>query len=348
MVATKFQKHGSFKEHAKALKSLLSAQTFTTKGRVVLIYGNCDVLLSESIRQLRELAALQNITVNSSEATLINEANIGSICQQGSLFEPATLFLLKRAELSKDLVKTLSKFPQSTAGLNHLCLVYQSDNPPAQLISTLNKLDALLVPCLIPWPNEIPQVIHALAESLGARLTNDSVTALLSATGDDLTNNFNELKKISLISGRSKAKLTATEINSHLGMLRTDDLRLLEHHLLEKQWAKALAMANRLMTHGEKALSLVAVIANHCRTIIKLSMVKLASQSPQAIAAATAIPPFVIKTYAPFLNHPIDLAPYLETLKLCQEADLTLKSERISENLLISRMIDALAVTAYN
>jgi DNA polymerase III delta subunit len=342
-VASKYIKHGSFRDHVAAIKPLLSGKSLSTSHHLIVLYGTSDLLLNETARLLRERAVACHAATTNLEATAINEATLTAMTQQASLFEPASFYLVRRTEAAKSLAKILGTLRDVEFSSNHLCFVYQGDSITAALKTALTKLKAVFVPCFVPWPNEIPQVIGSLAEQIGLKLLPEAVPLLISANGDDLAKNHNELRRLHCIFGSNAEPLGAAEISPHLGLLRENESVQLERLLIQKQWAKAYALSANLIARGEKALPLVALLANHCRTVLKLTAASERGVSPQALATAANVPPFVVKTYQPYLSRMTNPLPYEKALGLCQEADHLLKSERFSEDLVITRIIDAIA-----
>ncbi|MCX6105270.1 MAG: DNA polymerase III subunit delta [Proteobacteria bacterium] len=342
-MASKYIKHGSFRDHVAAIKPLLSGKSLSTSPRLIVLYGTSDLLLNETARVLREQAVACHAATTNLEATAINEATLTAMTQQASLFEPASFYLVRRSEAAKSLAKILGSLGDVEFSSNHLCFVYQGDSIAAALKTALTKLKAVFVPCFVPWPNEIPQVIGSLAEQIGLKLLPEAVPLLISANGDDLAKNHNELRRLHCLFGSNAGPLGAAEISPHLGLLRENESVQLERLLIQKQWAKAYALSANLIARGEKALPLVALLANHCRTVLKLTAANERGVSPQALATAANVPPFVVKTYQPYLSRMTNPLPYEKALVLCQEADHLLKSERFSEDLVVTRIIDAIA-----
>ena len=342
-MASKYIKHGSYRDHVTAVKPLLSGKSLSVVPRLIVLYGTSDLLLNETARLLRERAMTCQAATTNLEATAINEAMLAAMTKQSSLFEATSFYLIRRTESAKSLAKIMGSQRDFDSSGNHLCFVYQGDSIAAALKTVLTKKKAVLVPCFVPWPNEIPQVIDSLAEQIGLKLLPEAVQLLISANGDDLAKNHNELRRLLCIFGPDTGPLGAADLSPHLGLLRENDSVQLERLLLQKQWAKAYALTANLIARGEKALPLVALLANHCRTAIKLTAATERGVSPQALATAANVPPFVVKTYQPYLSRMTNPMPYEKALGLCQEADHLLKSERFSEDLVVTRIIDAIA-----
>jgi DNA polymerase III delta subunit len=322
----------SYRDHAPALKALTGAKALPP---VVLVYGKSEYLLGESVRVLRAKAAAAGAVTQACEAPALTEATVAALGGQASLFEPATLFLVRRVETAKSLPKLLALLPAGGPRANLLLLVLASDNVPAPLKAELDRLGAALVPCVDPWPSEAPQALAAVAESLGLKLRPDAVQLLLAAHGVDLVKQHNELARVALALGASAtaAPLSAEALAPHLGMLREDEAFQLDKLLLARQWAKAQALASALLARGEKPLALLGILASHCRTAIRV-----------AEGAEVRLPPFVLKGFEQAIRRGTPTEKYQRALAICQETDLKLKSSRVSEELLLGRVLAALSV----
>ena len=104
-MASKYIKHGSFRDHVAAIKPLLSSKSLSTSPRLIVLYGTSDLLLNETARLLREQAKACHAATTNLEATAINEATLTAMTQQASLFEPASFYLVRRTEAAKSLGK---------------------------------------------------------------------------------------------------------------------------------------------------------------------------------------------------------------------------------------------------
>jgi len=345
-LSAKFLKHGAFRDHLDAVKAALSASASSGQGRLILVYGSCDALLGEAVAKLRDSAVEAGAVVTSCEANQINEASLTSMLQQGSLFDPISFYLIRRCEAAKNLQRSLSVISSLDQSVNSLCLVYHGENPPAPLKALLTERKATLVPCYQPWPNEVPQAICYFADGLKLKLTSDGVQALLSANGDDLAINLNELRRLKCLFGDNDKALNAGDLAPHLGGMRVDEANQLERLLLARQWAKAQALSSQLLHRGEKALQILAIVANHIRVTLKLQdAYSKGIKSPPSLAQAAQVSSFVVKNYLPLVQRVSNPAPYRTALSLCHQADVSLKSSRSDEDLVVASIIDALAMT---
>lgn len=324
----------------------LASGTSPDKGRLYLAYGSCDALIIETSRKLSECAIENGAVVTAVEAAQITESSLTSMLQQGSLFDPVNLYLIRRCEAAKNIVKSIACIKQARRSPNSLCFIYFGENPPVPLKSLFVEQKAALIPCYQPWPNEITQVIGYFAQSLKLKLTNDGTQALISANGDDLALNLNELRRLKCIFGDRSRALSANDLAPHLNGMRSDEAAQLERLLLQEQWAKAHALSSQLLNRGERALPILAILTSHIRTTLKLhAAISKGNKTPAGLAQTAQVPPFVIKNYLPLVQRVKNPSSYRAALAECHHADVLLKSRRCHEDLVLASIIDALAMT---
>lgn len=336
-------KRPSYREHAPALKVLVPGGKLASDAKVVCVYGSSEYLLNHSVEKLRKGALKAGMSYQSLEAAQLDETTLTALTSQASLFEPATLYVLRRVEQAKNLAKLLKLVDSGASLANHLVLVLLGEGPQTGLKSELDRLKSKVVPCFEPWPSEMPEAVQAIADSLGLRFAADAVQLLVDAHGNDLVKHRNEIQKLAFLLPNAERSLTAGEIAPHLGMLREDDAFQLDKLLLQRQGAKAQALVSGLLSRGEKGLGLVSILAGHCRNCLKLGAALADGKTPDQLTGLVRLPPFIIKNYAQSLGRSMDPKPYAKALLLCQDADRLMKSTPVREELLLSQIIEALA-----
>lgn len=323
-------KHRSIREFKADLASLDER-----KCKQLFVFGSCEYLSKITLQHYKQQCAYAGIdNVCSIEASSIDESQWISLLDQPSFFEPASLFVLRRCEQAKSIVKLMQVAQSTVSSSNRVCFFYGSDNVPTVVKALTTKSDSLSsVSCLEPWPNEIPTLVKEMATKLRLAMTVDAIDFLIASIGSDLSSLDNEISKLSLILAEETAPITAKTIAPHLGMLREDDAFTLANLLLAKQWAKAQALSGSLLQRGESALALVGIIANHCRNAARIAM--------GAQTSEIRLPPSVYQNYKrAYYRH--DPVTFIKALEKCRQIDLLLKSSKISDEILVASLIDSL------
>lgn len=334
---SKAPKRGAYREHVAAVKDL-------DRAGVLFVCGSSEFLLNRTMDRIRAGASQAGLPYAAVEAQAVNEALIMQIGSQGSLFEPASLYVFRRVEQARALPKLLKALPSGDLA-NRLVLVYRGESAPAPLKTELTRLKARQIPCFEPWPNEIPDVVASLAQDAGLRLGRDAVQLLLEMNGTDLVTHHHEITKLSLIFAKAEAPLNRADLAPHLGLLREDDAYQLDKLLLQRHWARAQALTAHLIQRGEKGVALLGIVSSHCRNMLKIADAQARGLSRADFEAEARIAPFILKSYMQGLDGQTRAEPrrYLKALHLCCETDALLKSSGIQEDLLLARVIDELA-----
>jgi DNA polymerase-3 subunit delta len=341
-----FPKKPTFRDWQTAAGTIGQGERLAAKAGFVCIYGTAEFLLNHTVELARRYAETKlGLQVTAVEAGTLGPAVLRDLLGQGSLFDPATAYVVRRCEASKSLGATLKTV--STAGntSNLLILVHKGEAPAAAAKTELERLGAAVVPCFDPYPNEVPMLTRQLAKARGLNLGGSAADVLLETTGADLGRLDNELEKLALIFADRLAKgveISAQELAPHLGLLREDDAFQLDRLLLARQLTKAQALAATLVRRGEKGLSLLAILASHSRNALRCIELMRNGAGPGELASAMRLPLFIVKNYAQALRG-ADPRPYARCLARCQEADVFLKTSGLSDDLCLAYVLDALA-----
>lgn len=342
MAEFKSQKPG-FLKFVAVLKQLHSPRTIENTNLFVT-YGKSSWLVQESVRALRATAKKAGIAIAALEGKELNDGKLTDIFLQSSLFEPSTLYIINKADQAKTLIARLAD--ANIAELtNKLVLVMSSDRIPAALAKISTSSQALEIPCFPPWPNEMPKAIEAFAAIEGINLDSGAVHALLEFVGHDLQILKNEIVRLALHFGAEKKTLSRNEIAPLLGVLKEDDIYQLDRHLLEKKWSLANSLLIDLINRGEKPLSVLAMLSNHCRNVLNICDGISKGLTPVEISNRTRLPAFILKNYLQSARS-VRVPAYEQALTACHHADRTLKSAPIDGTLLLSQVIAALADTS--
>ncbi len=341
-----FPKKPVFRDWQAAAGTIGQGERLTAAKGFVCIYGTSEFLLNHTVALARRHAAdTLGLAVTGLEAPTLNPGTFNNLLGQASLFDPATAYVIRRAEQLKSLGTLLKAVKGKDPTPNLLLFVHKGEGPLAAAKTELERLGAGVVPCFDPYDNEVPLLARQLAKARGINLAGAAAELLLDSTGTDLGRLDNELQKLGLIFADRAGKgveISAAEVAPHLGMLREDDAFQLDRLLLARQTAKAHALAGSLLRRGDKGLALVGILASHCRNALRCIDLMGRGVSPGELPSALRLPPFIAKNYAQALRG-ADPRRYARGLSRCQEADVFLKTSRLSEDLCLAYVLEALA-----
>ena len=339
-----FPKKATFRDWQGAFGTIGAGERLAIDRGFVCIYGPSEFLVNHSVEILRRrVTEKKGFASLALEAPTLDANRLQGLLGQGSLFEPATCYVVRRLEQAKGFGAVLKQAHDAQSTDNLIVLVHKGESPLPTIKTELEKLGAVIVPCVDPWPNEVPPLVRPMAKTHGVMLTGAAVDFLIETTGGDLGKLDNELTKLGLIfhAAHEPARdLDLADVAPHVGMLREDDAFQLSRLILAKQVAKAQVLAAALLDRGESALALIGIIASHCRSSIRFLEFSRTGMPPAEVASAMHLPPFVVKTYAQHLRGDTP-ARFVRGLLRCQEADVFLKTSRMGEGTTLAYVLDA-------
>lgn len=327
-------KHASIRDFRQALDRLSVA-------RLGVCFGSCSYLVDRGIAAFMA-AGPKDALSSSLEANSLSAEQWTSLLEQPSIFEPKTNYLLRRCDRPAKLKELIEIF-FATPSTHRALLVTSTETLPSEIAQLSRQQQLAVIPCLEPWPNEIPALAEDMLKAEGLLLGRDALHALLAHTGPDPMLLFNEIKKLKMIFRQQEGSLGAQDLAPYLGLLREDDAFALSSLLLKREWNKAHALLVSLLARGTEPLPLLGVIAAHCRHAIRIAVGTSQGRSPRDLAQEIRLPPSVFREYSQscYRQSP---TPYLRCLARCRETDTLLKSQRIDPGLLLARLIDSLAL----
>lgn len=340
-------KKPGFRDYIQALK-LLGSDRGVNNNHFFFIYGKAPWLEQEAVRTLRQSALRNDLATATLEGKEVSENMLNQMFSQSSLFEPATLYIINKAEQAKPLLSALTpgKGKESTSEneiANKIVLVFSGDKMPAAIAPLLSQKGSVDIPCFAPWPNEMPRAIENFAELEGLRIDNDGIQAILETLGNDLQKIKNELVRIALhYADEAEKTLTRSDIAPFLGALKEEDIYQLDRYLLEKKWALAHALIVSLLERGEKPLSVLAMLSNHCRNVLNICDGMAKGFTASEISARTRLPQFIMKNYLQAVKG-VPVSGYNAALAACHRADRTFKSRPLDQSLVLAGIISHLA-----
>lgn len=334
----------SFKDYTLSLRTLGDWQGLGKTTRLLLAYGPNEFLLNRTVAMLRERTGpALNAQVTSVEATDVELEDLLAMAQQDSLFEPSTVYVLRRVEQARGLPGLLKRLSPAHVH-NHLALIYRGESPPAPLRHEVTRLGGKDLPCFDPFPSEVTQAIGAIAKSHAVKLTPDATDYLARAVGPDLVKLDHELRRLAWLragSAADDAAMTAAELD--VGLLREDEAFKIGQLLTEGRWSQAHLLVNDLLTRGESSIAILGLLAAHCRHALRITAGRRAGVASEKIASTLKAPPSVARLYAQNARSLGEPRQYRRALELCQATDFHLKSSKVPESLLLGRIIDALS-----
>jgi DNA polymerase III delta subunit len=267
---------------------------------------------------------------------------------QASLFEPAPLYHLRRAERVDKWwqhFSPLARAARREADEPVFCLsILKEKLPPAalKLLKAFPEAFAV-VTCFPPLRHELSLYISHLLAAHSLALSPGAQQLLLDTIGDDAINLANEVSKLSLLFPEpSTAPLSAETLAPYLGLLRENQAFQLSSHLLAGRFGEAHLLCQELLLRRESAIALVGIIARHCRISLQVALATQRALPLSEQARLFRLPLQTLRDYSQQRRKPTKATLY-RSLAACQQADMILKSRPQSEDLLLAGLIDGLS-----
>jgi DNA polymerase-3 subunit delta len=174
------------------------------------------------------------------------------------------------------------------------------------------------------YDNEVVAWIESRVKKIGRTIEPGAVQLLQSYVGNNLRELANELEKVVIANG-DIPKITAAHVEKVVGVSREFTSFQLCDRIGEKNMAKALETAQRMIGAGESVVGLIAAITNHFVRLWKLQDAVLQKKSEQEMLSMVYFNSFALKGSLVQLRNfrPSDIE---HAFVLLAEADLAAKS----------------------
>ncbi len=300
----------SYDDYLADMRALFAAKSAQTFPRIICVVGPSYYLHGKTLDSIKKFW-LQNQLgeVNSVECSEIEQRDFQSICMQSSLFEPTTLYILRRATVLKTFGTWLSTLPDAVA-LKSWLVIDAGEKLPVDIQKHMKRLGAKIVNCFEPQSfGGYSKIAAALATRHRVNLSSDALNLILESSGLDLMKIENEILKLSLQFADVSRQIDKEDVAPSLGNIRDDDIFDLFKLLREKKTAKAHLLTESFLNRGESAVAINGIFSRYSREQVERGV------RSRGMAGLNA----------------------------CIEADRRLKSSGIDESLILSQIIEALA-----
>ena len=187
-----------------------------------------------------------------------------------------------------ELERTLPVIPENS------CLLLTSSNKPDERLKSTKILRKFATfqefPLISPWKTELlVQSVKEAAQTVGVKLTANSVEMLAEAIGNDTRLLYNELEKLRLYAEGSNQPLDVNAV-AQLVKNTTQNSLQLAVAIRTGDSAKALVILAELLAVSEPPLRIVATLIGQFRTWLWVKiMIESGERNQQAIAQAVEI-----------------------------------------------------------
>ena len=312
---------------------------------LTVAWGESDYLLGRTSEFFRDQWCAQSGGVATSvEASELNLDRFREMALQVSLFDPESLYVIRRAEKRNDLAKLLACIPAKGRSAGKFLVLYNKGKVLIDVKREIERVGGTEIPCIEPGSGEIARFVGALARKNHIDLSSEAITLLLECFGNDLARLDNEIRKLSLVFPNRAELLNASDVAPHVGLIREDEIFAVDNLLLTRQWSRAQLFVGELLNRGETPIALVGLLARHCRNALQISEALNARGATDtgALASRLRLPFSVVRSYTSYVSS-VKSRNLKQALIACADADIKLKSTRISDAIVLNQILTTIA-----
>jgi DNA polymerase III delta subunit len=307
---TKLSAAATYQDYVDALKLLTKAAEPSAFPRLVVLSGNSGFLRQKAFQAMASAWTKSGFgDAQTIESGDLDQATFQSLWSQQSLFEPESLYILKRASNVRGVSGWLAAIKSTDRIKSHMILDL-GDKMSADVQKQMARLGATLLHCVEPTsPAEYLRISIALAKRAGVMLEDDAAKLLLDSVGCDLARLENEIAKISLVFAGASQSISRADIAGAVGCLREDDVFELFTFLRQNRPSAAALMTEAFLSRGESPIAINGIFARYARDQLERG----------------------------------SMGRGLLGLRACAAADRMLKSSGMDESLVLASIIDELS-----
>ncbi|MBI2603684.1 MAG: DNA polymerase III subunit delta [Deltaproteobacteria bacterium] len=292
----------------------------------LVAWGPCEYFIHKALSAIRTVWK----TIDSSPPTQwegeeFPKEKLLEIWEQKSLFENATLHIIKRVKKQSEYAKWLAQVTSQKQ--NIVLLTLETNKISTSLAKEMKRLGATEILCQNPFANDLPTMATQLAKKRQIKLEPHALNLLLKVAGEDIYFLENEIDRLALIFHQQET-ITIDQLRPVMSTVSQAEAFKLSSLLLNHQISTAQVFLDHLLEQGESPLAIVGILVWHLRNALKPQTAKL--------------PYSLTKGYNRYVKE-TSKSKLIKALSECQKADVILKSSRVSPSLAISPILMALS-----
>ncbi|MEW6230767.1 MAG: DNA polymerase III subunit delta [Chloroflexota bacterium] len=244
----------------------------------------------------------------------------------------------KKTSADQDLTGFLTTFLPDLPDWTRLVFLEEeplkSDHPLVRLVQDSH---GYIKEFPLPKEAELTPWILRQVKERGGRITPQAAAALGAFVGPNLRLLSQEIDKLLTAVGDTRP-VEVEDVEAMVSYAREGDVFSLVDALAYRQGAKALRTLHRLLEEGEHPVALLLMITRHFRQLLQVKELTAKGASPDRIAEALRIHPFVAKKSAEQARS-FSLEQLEGILRRLLAADASIKTGRVSEILSLDLLV---------
>ena len=298
----------TYSQYVASLRPLLMAKSHHELPKLIVVTGSSTYLQQRtcqafiSVWNKFQLGEAQSI-----EASDLNQTDFQALWSQVSLFEPQSLYLIRRVNQCRSMASWLVGIKTLDSIKSNIVLEC-SDKLSAELSKQMTRLGGIIIQCTEPTSTgEFEKVAESFCKLRNLNLDPAAIKLIVDSMGHDLSKIENQIDVLSLQFAGVDRTLTRADVAPSIGSLREDDVFELFELLRRNKISAAHLLSEQFLERGESAIALTGIFSRFGREQIERGNLK------KGITA----------------------------LRACAQADRRLKSSRIDEAMVISSIIES-------
>ena len=305
-----------------ALNSSVKKNSFAS---IYFFYGEENFLIEECVDSVLAHgvdAAMKEFNLDVLQGTEIDGKKLLSIVSAYPMMADRRVVIVKDFDRlsGKELMESYIENPSPST-----VLVLVATNPDFRKkpYTTLKK-HAVCGEFRSMYDNETIAWIESRMKKLKRAIEPQAVALLHSYVGNSLRELSNEMEKL-IIAGGEKTTITAKDVEYIVGVSKEFTVFELANKVGEKNIAKALEIAERLINSGESAVPIIASLATHFIKMWKVQDGVRQRKSEIELAQLAGVHPFFVKSYLAQVKN-YSSGEIENAFVILAEADLSVKS----------------------
>lgn len=188
-----------------------------------------------------------------------------------------------------------------------------------------------------PYPNQVPNWIHYLAQRNRAQISADSVLLLQQLVGSNLTDLDNEIKKLVQYAGGSRT-IEVDDVLHVVSKTRVDSVFDFTNAIGNLDKARALLSLANLLENGQSEIGILMLVARHLRILMSIQDGLKAGVSGNALTARVGVSNFFIRQYIE-QSRSWTSDKLERTYRALMETDRALKSSPLSSHIWLENFV---------
>ena len=305
---------------------------------VYCFYGEEDLLVEETVRRLIEAAVDESSRsfnldiINGSEA---DARSVLALASSHPMISERRVVLVREFEKLTDRDALLAYVAHPLPS-TILVLVTAKPDMRQKIFKALHD-HAAMVEFRAPGDAEISEWIRQRIASLGKKVAPEACELLQSCVGRSLREIQQEIEKVLLYIG-AKPSVEEGDVASVVGMSRPYNIFELQKAIGQRDVARSLLIAGRMIDSGEGATGIIVMLTRYIQKVWLAQELARTSPNEYKLAASIGVSPVFVREYTTAAKAftELDLDSCFAALL---DADLTLKSASPDPKLVMTLLI---------